>query len=99
MVQDVHEESPVIRAACERSIRGHVAVLAADLAEAKQRYAPAADWDPEDVAVYTQAVLQGAFVLAKAKGKQGATVVRSCLDRLGEHLEALLPAPRRKPPR
>lgn len=94
MVQEIYDESPAIRAACERSIDGHLVALVADLAAAKQHYAPDAEWDPEALAMYVQAVLQGAFILGKAK--QTSTVVASCIDLLHDHVASLLPTPTRK---
>lgn len=45
---------------------------------------------PESPALHTQAVLQGAFVLAKAHGPQdGPHVARQSLDHLIRHVRAL----------
>jgi TetR/AcrR family transcriptional regulator, transcriptional repressor for nem operon len=88
MVQEAYESHPAIRAACDRYISEHAERLAADLAEAKARYAPRASWTPESAALYSQAVLQGAFVLAKAK--HGPKVAADCLDHLKRYFEGLL---------
>ena len=66
--------------------------LGADIAEAKARYAPDAAWTPESAALFSQAVLQGAFILAKAK--HGPEVAADCLDHLKRYFEA--PASRRR---
>ena len=63
----------------------------ADIAEAKALYAPEADWTPESAALFSQAVLQGEFVLAKAK--HGPKVAADCLDHLKVYFEALLGTP------
>lgn len=89
MVQEAYETHPAIRAACDRYIDEHAARLEADLAEAKRLHAPDADWNPRAAALFSQAVLQGAFVLAKAQG--GAGVAADCLDHLKRHFETLLP--------
>ena len=94
MVQETFETHPAIREACRNGIELHAGTVAADLTEAKAKYAPEADWSPESVALYTQAVLQGAFVLAKATG--GPTVAIQCVDQLKRHVASLLtPDPER----
>ena len=89
MVQEAYETHPAIRQACDRYISEHAERLGADIAEAKARYAPDAEWTPESVALFTQAVIQGAFVLAKAR--HGPNVAADCLDHLRRYFETLLP--------
>ena len=91
MVQEAYDTHPSIRAACDRYISERAERLEADLAEAKAISAPDADWSPESAALFSQAVLQGAFVLAKAK--RGAQVAADCLEHLRRYFETLLPAP------
>jgi TetR/AcrR family transcriptional repressor of nem operon len=88
MVQEAYETHPAIRKACDRHISDHAKTVAADLAEAKRRHAPRAPWDPESMALYTQAVIQGAFILAKAK--DGPAVAVECLTHLRRYLETQL---------
>jgi TetR/AcrR family transcriptional repressor of nem operon len=87
MVQEVYDTHPAIRVACERNISAHAATVAVDIAAAKQRYAPNASWTPESVALYTQAVIQGAFILAKAK--HDARVAADCIGHLRQYVQAL----------
>ena len=87
MVQEAYESHPAIREACDRYISAHAERLVGDLAAAKALSDPDATWTPESLALYTQAVLQGAFILAKAKG--GPKVAADCLDHLKRYLEAL----------
>ena len=61
-----------------------------DLVSAKARHAPDADWTPQSAALYSQAVLQGAFILAKAK--HGPKVAADCIDHLKRYFETLLPS-------
>ena len=68
MVQEAYATHPAIRAACEREIVGHAATLEADIAAALAAAAGAVDWTPASLALHIQAVLQGAFILAKATG-------------------------------
>jgi TetR/AcrR family transcriptional repressor of nem operon len=89
MVQEAYDSHPAIRAACDRYISAHAERLEADIAEAKARYAPGAAWTPESAALYSQAVLQGAFILAKVR--RGPKVAADCLDHLKRYFETLLP--------
>ena len=87
MVQETYETHPLIREACERSIAAHAATVQADIAEAMRVHRIHAEWTAESLAFYTQAVIQGAFILAKAQ--QGPKVAADCLDHLRRHLELL----------
>ncbi len=69
MVQEVYSSHPEIKDACFDSIYQHAETLEADITEAKKLYAPHADWTPKSLALHTQAVLQGSFILAKASGE------------------------------
>ncbi|MBI3544700.1 MAG: TetR/AcrR family transcriptional regulator [Deltaproteobacteria bacterium] len=68
MVQETYETHPAIRDACQRSIFGHAREVAKDIEAAKKIHAPHAAWTAESLALHTQAVLQGSFILAKAEG-------------------------------
>jgi TetR/AcrR family transcriptional regulator, transcriptional repressor for nem operon len=89
MVQEAYDTHPAIRRACDTYISAHSADVAKDIAAAKALYAPAAEWSAESL--YTQAVLQGAFVLAKSKG--GPKVARDCLAHLRRYLLQLFNRP------
>ena len=91
MVQEAYDTHPAIRQACDRHISAHAARFAADVAEAKAAYAPDAEWSPESAALFLQAVLQGAFILAKAR--DGPEVAAECVDHLRRHFEQLLGKP------
>ena len=88
MTQEAYDTHPAIRAACDRYIREHAARVEADLAEAKALYAPDADWTPASAAFFSQAVLQGGFILAKAA--HGPKVAADCLDHLTRYFDGLL---------
>jgi TetR/AcrR family transcriptional repressor of nem operon len=87
MVQEAYETHPVIRAACDRYIGEHAAFVCQDIVETKALYAPDAEWTPDSLAFFTQSVIQGAFVLAKAQ--HAAPVAADCLDHLRRYLEGL----------
>jgi TetR/AcrR family transcriptional repressor of nem operon len=93
MLQEAYDTHPAIRAACDQHLSAHAATLARDIAEARTRYAPHAPWTPESLGLFMQAVLQGAFILAKAK--QGPDVAAESLRHLRRYLETQF-TPRRK---
>jgi TetR/AcrR family transcriptional repressor of nem operon len=87
IAQEAYQTRPEIVAACERCISGHAETLEADIREAMEKYGVDAQWSAESLALHTQAVLQGAFVLAKAKG--GAAVAADNVDHLHRYLKLL----------
>lgn len=91
MVQETHDNSPAIRNACERCIFDHAAELAWDLAAAKRLRVPDADWDPMDLAIHSQAVFQGAFIVANAQESRDVAV-RS-VRHLRKYIEFLFSTP------
>ncbi|HVU19916.1 MAG TPA: TetR/AcrR family transcriptional regulator [Rhizomicrobium sp.] len=90
MVQETYETNPAIRDACDASISGHAAKLESDIAEAIKLYGVKGSVTPKSLALHTQAVLQGAFILAKAKG--GAEVAIESADHLRRYIELLFNA-------
>ena len=87
MVQEIYDTNPAIREACDDSISGHAAKIEADIAQAMKLHKVRARWTAESLALHTQAVLQGAFILAKAKG--GAKIAISNVDHLRRYIEFL----------
>lgn len=87
IVQEAHQTRPELVAACEHNISGHARTLEGDIAGAMRRYRVQGDWGAADLALHIQAVLQGGFILAKAKG--GAAVAASSIDHLARYLELL----------
>jgi TetR/AcrR family transcriptional repressor of nem operon len=67
MTQEIFQTNPRIRKACFDSIAGHAEQLEDDIAAAIDLYRPGAGFTAKSLALHTQAVLQGAFILAKAK--------------------------------
>ena len=68
MVQEAYDSSEAIRTACDASISGHAATLEADIEAAMAKYGRTEGVSASSLALHTQAVLQGGFVLAKARG-------------------------------
>ncbi|MEZ5316364.1 MAG: TetR/AcrR family transcriptional regulator [Vicinamibacterales bacterium] len=91
MVQETYHSHPAIRDACDRSITGHASDVARDIELAKQQYVPDADWSAESLALHTQAVLQGAFILAKARNDR--RIAEESVDHLRRYLEMLFNRP------
>jgi TetR/AcrR family transcriptional regulator, transcriptional repressor for nem operon len=87
MVQETYETAPAIRDACDRSISGHAATLEADIEAAIRDRGMSPDWTAGSLALHTQAVLQGAFILAKAKGGPG--IAADSVDHLTRYLKLL----------
>nr|WP_306263841.1 TetR/AcrR family transcriptional regulator [Pararhizobium sp. IMCC3301] len=87
MVQETYGSSQGIRDACAASIFGHAATLEPDISAAMEQRGITADWTPAGLARHTQAVLQGAFILAKATGDR--KVARESVDHLKRYIELL----------
>jgi TetR/AcrR family transcriptional repressor of nem operon len=92
MVQEAHETSRPIAAACDKAIDGHAEVVAADIAAAMRARGLEPDgrdtgWSAKSLALHTQVVLQGAFVLAKAKG--GNAIAMESVDHLTRYVRFL----------
>lgn len=94
MTQEVYDTHPAIREACERSISGHAKTLEADIEAAIRERGMKPDWTAESLALYTQAALQGAFILAKAK--HGVTIAAESIDHLHRYVEMLFNQPRKE---
>jgi len=89
LVQETYEIHPAIGGAAGARILAHAGEVGAMAAAAKAACAPEADWSAESLGRHIQAVIQGAFILAKAGG--GTDAARECLDHLSRYLELLLP--------
>jgi TetR/AcrR family transcriptional regulator, transcriptional repressor for nem operon len=94
MLQEVYDTRPDIRIACEASIRKHVAGIEADIAAAMKRHRIRAPWTAAGLALHTQAVLQGAFILAKARGD--ASVAAASIEHLRRYIELLFQTTKHK---
>lgn len=87
MVQETYRSHPAIRDACAESIFGHAATLEPDIRQAMQMRRIQGGWTAESLARHTQAVLQGAFILAKATGDR--TVAIESVDHLKRYIALL----------
>jgi TetR/AcrR family transcriptional regulator, transcriptional repressor for nem operon len=82
-LQEIHETYPAIRDACAQAIETHLAMLRAMIEAALREY-PVAKVSADSLAVHIQAVLQGAFVMAKAR--QHVQAARDSIDHLHRYL-------------
>jgi TetR/AcrR family transcriptional regulator, transcriptional repressor for nem operon len=91
MVQESHATSDAIRQACDASISGHAKTLEADIAAAIEKYGVSIEVTPESLALHTQAVLQGGFIMAKAKG--GPEMAKEAVVHLKNYIRLLFNPP------
>jgi len=91
MTQEVYGTHPEIRDACAESIFGHAATLEPDIAAAMAARPVAPGWTAQSLALHTQAVLQGAFILAKAGGDPQLAI--ASIDHLHRYVTLLFAAP------
>jgi TetR/AcrR family transcriptional repressor of nem operon len=87
MMLEAYETIPALRKACDRSINGHAATLEADIQAVIDHYGLSPDWSAKSMALQVQAVMQGAFILAKAKA--GPAAAADSIDHLRRCLELL----------
>lgn len=87
MIQEVYSSHPGINQACYNSVFQHAETLEADIAAAKKLYASKAKWTAKSLALHTQAVIQGAFILAKASGE--TKYAEESIDHLENYIRLL----------
>lgn len=87
MVQEAYGSSDAIRAACDASISGHAATLESDIEQAMEKYGRPDSVSAQSLALHTQVVLQGGFILAKAKG--GPEVAKQSAAHLKRYITLL----------
>lgn len=85
-IQETHETYPAIRDACAQSIDAHLTMLRAMIEAALGEF-PVAGVRADTLAVHIQAVLQGAFIMAKAR--QDRQVAIDSIDHLYRYIELL----------
>jgi TetR/AcrR family transcriptional repressor of nem operon len=85
-IQEIHETHPDIRDACAAGIEAHLGHLRVLIQLALADY-PVPGLDPASLAIYMQGVIQGAFVMAKARQDRQAAL--DCIDHLYRYVEIL----------
>lgn len=91
MTQEAYASHPAIREACAAAIFDHAATLEPDIAAAMKVRGLAGEWTPTSLAAHTQAVLQGAFILAKAADDPAVAI--DSVDHLKRYLTLLFQTP------
>ena len=86
MAQEIHALRPEVNEACGRAIAGHAASLEDDFASALVQCG-VTDVSAKALALHTQVVIQGAFVVAKAL--EDPAVAIESIDHLRRYLELL----------
>lgn len=87
MVQESFASSEVLRGACDDSLTAYSERFAADIEEAIARYGIGGGVTAISLAYHVQAVLQGAFILAKAKAD--ARIARDSASHLKRYVSQL----------
>lgn len=87
MVQEVHTSNPMIAVACGKSITDHAGTLVADIEAAMAVCGKRFDFTAQSLGLHTQAVLQGAFIMAKATG--GPDAAADSVSHLRRYIELL----------
>ena len=87
ITQEAYQTRPEIVQVCEHSIVGHAKTLEEDISQAMDKHQVSGNWSAQGLALHTQAVIQGSFILAKAKG--GASVAAESIDHLYRYFELL----------
>ena len=87
IISEAYATHPELRAACERDLSDHAGKLEPDIVAAMQRYGVSGTFTAQSLALHIQTVVQGAFVLAKAK--DSADVAAQSFDHLRRYLENL----------
>jgi TetR/AcrR family transcriptional regulator, transcriptional repressor for nem operon len=86
MVQETFATNESLREACDIGISSHAATLEQDISDAMSAHG-ITGFTAQSLALYTQATLQGAFILAKAKNNAG--IARDTVAHLRRYIELL----------
>jgi TetR/AcrR family transcriptional repressor of nem operon len=87
MTQEIYGTHPAIREACNASITSHAGTLLPDIEAAMRKYGVHGNWTAESLALFTQAAIQGAFILAKANN--GVAPAIDAVDHLRRYIQLL----------
>ena len=90
IIQETYQTHAELSAAAAANISRHAKTLEADIRAAMREYGVPRGWTAESLALHLQAVLQGSFILAKAKGSAAAAA--ESLDHLKRYVELLFGA-------
>jgi len=91
IVQETYRTHPEVSAAAAGNIKSHARTLEADIRDAMRERGAPGGWTADSLALHFQAVIQGSFILAKAKG--GAAAAAESLEHLKRYVELLFGSP------
>jgi len=91
IVQETYRTHAELSAAAAGNIKSHAKTLEADIGAAMRERGAPAGWTADSLALHFQAVIQGSFILAKAKGGAGAAA--ESLEHLKRYVELLFGSP------
>jgi TetR/AcrR family transcriptional repressor of nem operon len=91
LAQELHTSHPAIARAAGAAITGHASTLAADIHAAIAESGRDFEFSAESLALHTQAVLQGGFILAKSTGD--AALAEESIIHLRHYVELLFCKP------
>ncbi len=94
LLQETYETAPAIRQASFACISAHAATLEADFAQTIARYGRPPCPSARSLALHTQTVLQGAFIMAKGSGN--ADVAHEGVAHLRRYLSLLFHQPQER---
>jgi len=86
VIQEAYATHPELSEACFRAMADNAAFLAPIISAAMRKRRIKAGWTAKSLALHTQAVLQGAFILAKAGDVKAAA---ESVDHLRRYIELL----------
>jgi TetR/AcrR family transcriptional repressor of nem operon len=86
VIQESYATHPQLRDACARGMSENVAFLTPIISAAMRKHKIKSSWTAASLAQHTQAVLQGAFILAKAEGQ---AVAAESVAHLRRYIELL----------
>ena len=91
IIQETYQTHAELNAAAAGNISRHAKTLEADIRAAMREHGVSGGWTAESLALHLQAVIQGSFILAKAKGSAAAAA--ESLEHLKRYVELLFRAP------
>lgn len=85
--QELSDTHPQIRSMCAQAFYEWGKLIAADLKEAKAKYKPKTNFDPQDLAQHLIAIIEGAEILAKAQGDK--KIVKKSLEYFRDYVKKI----------
>ena len=91
LAQELSSTNPEMRALCQSAFQRIAQNFEKDLVEAKAKYAPEADFDPQKVAMFYVSFFQGASLIAKSADSNAVLIDN--MEQFRSYLQALFGRP------